>query len=565
MEGDGRNSTSGDEWGEYDGIAEEVELEIDTEDNFRTNIHEGDQDILEDLPTEKRNLDDETHPDDGVGEGVTEDEEKANTLDWTTEDGASKDLSSFFLKFGIFINPFALKTEDLVGHTVGFCLRKGHRRPNSDGATREREWLCSREGTRSVVHTSRIDRVRVAKAETRIRCKWRFQFFLNKVIKKYVCRDFNPTHTHPFAEATHKCFIRANRVIKGGFLETAKSLKTSGVRTCHIMSYIADQLGGYDKVPFTIKDLYNSIKPATTTKFKHKADHDPAFYAKYSYDEDNRLLNVFWSDSRSRGDYGAYGHAIAFDCTYKTNCYGKPFLIWVGINSHYRTCPLGFAILGDESTSNYIRAAKHFIKAMNGITLKTVVTDSDPSIKEAMKVAMPNVIHRLCYWHLHNNAMKNCTDSGWAKELGQLVHRYYTEEEFSEKWYAEAKHEYDSIHTNPPPGGTNMRKLVEDASKLYTRNIFFKVKEQISTVRKVVAVQGTIFKLTKYDFPGARRKVYATLDLQIFNCECQYFSSFGIPCRHIFAAMKCKNLTTIPRGLVLTRWTMEARAFRLTC
>ncbi|KAF4357169.1 hypothetical protein F8388_003316 [Cannabis sativa] len=522
MEGDGRNSTSGDEWGEYDGIAEEVELEIDTEDNFRTNIHEGDQDILEDLPTEKRNLDDETHPDDGVGEGVTEDEEKANTLDWTTEDGASKDLSSFFLKFGIFINPFALKTEDLVGHTVGFCLRKGHRRPNSDGATREREWLCSREGTRSVVHTSRIDRVRVAKAETRI-------------------RDFNPTHTHPFAEATHKCFIRANRVIKGGFLETAKSLKTSGVRTCHIMSYIADQLGGYDKVPFTIKDLYN----------KHKADHDPAFYAKYSYDEDNRLLNVFWSDSRSRGDYGAYGHAIAFDCTYKTNCYGKPFLIWVGINSHYRTCPLGFAILGDESTSNYIRAAKHFIKAMNGITLKTVVTDSDPSIKEAMKVAMPNVIHRLCYWHLHNNAMKNCTDSGWAKELGQLVHRYYTEEEFSEKWYAEAKHEYDSIHTNPPPGGKRANQYSKEG--------------RYSCLTPTVAVQGTIFKLTKYDFPGARRKVYATLDLQIFNCECQYFSSFGIPCRHIFAAMKCKNLTTIPRGLVLTRWTMEARAFRLTC
>ena len=45
-----------------------------------------------------------------------------------------------------------------------------------------------------------------------------------------------------------------------------------------------------------------------------------------------------------------------------------------------------------------------------------------------------------------------------------------------------------------------------------------------------------------------------------FKCGCNTLSSNGIPCRHIFAAMKTIHLTSFPNSVVLKRWTMLARS-----
>ena len=77
----------------------------------------------------------------------------------------------------------------------------------------------------------------------------------------------------------------------------------------------------------------NTIDLADADAFKvlgyllHKNDHDVGFFEKYSYDEHFHLQNLVWPDAHCQLYYSSFGHAIAFDTTYKTNGYGKPLLI----------------------------------------------------------------------------------------------------------------------------------------------------------------------------------------------------------------------------------------------
>ncbi|XP_062119438.1 protein FAR-RED IMPAIRED RESPONSE 1-like [Humulus lupulus] len=209
---------------------------------------------------------------------------------------------------------------------------------------------------------------------------------------------------------------------------------------------MAKQMDGYEKIPFTPKDLHNRISHASKVEFigsnagrairylEHKADEDPGFFGQFSYNEDNCLLNLFWADGRCRSDYETYGHVVAFDSTYKTNSYGKPLLIWIGINNHYSTCILGFAILDNESGSSYKWATRAFLECMGGVLPKTIVTDGDEAIANTLQELMPDVPHRLCYWHLHNKHVLKVKDPSFASRFTKLVFWYYTKDEFEDKW-----------------------------------------------------------------------------------------------------------------------------------
>ncbi|XP_062100502.1 protein FAR1-RELATED SEQUENCE 5-like [Humulus lupulus] len=254
------------------------------------------------------------------------------------------------------------------------------------------------------MHVGRLDRTREPKPISRVGCKVCFQVNLVKGSKHWICKEFIPINSHNVVAGNHKQFLRSNRVISEGNLTTAQIMKESGIRTCHIMSYMAKQMGGYEEIPFTSKDLYNRISHASKVEFigsnagrairylEHKADEDPGFFGQFSYNEDNRLLNLFWVDGRCRSDYETYGHAVAFDSTYKTNSYGKLLLIWIGTNNHYRTCILGFAILDNESGSNYKWATRAFLECMGGVLPKIVVTDGDEAIANTLEELMCNAL-----------------------------------------------------------------------------------------------------------------------------------------------------------------------------
>ncbi|XP_062089745.1 protein FAR1-RELATED SEQUENCE 5-like [Humulus lupulus] len=575
-----------------------------------------------------------------------------------------------FAEFGLYGSPLSLCKEKLVGHVfesldiaeefiykyatvIGFSLQKSHIRRNSQGQIREREWVYAREGRRDEIHCDRPDRRREPKPITRVGCKVCFRVNLVRGNMKWICREFISIHSHAVAFDKEKQFLRSSRVVPPGYLNTVVSMKESCIRTCHIMSYMAHQVGGYERMSFTSKDLYNRIVAASKVDFdgsdarraigylEHKEDTNPRFFGKFSYNASNQLLNLFWVDGKSRSDYETYGHAITFDSTYKTNSYGKPLLVWVGVNNHYRTCILGFAILDNESTSTYMWATKAFLECMGGVMPKTIVTDGDEAIAGTIQSLMPDVSHRICYWHIHNKAVSKVKNPSFARQFSSLLYKYYSEEEFEQKWedlivefgikdneyaanlyedwkkwaetflrgnffcgmsttqrseginvmlkkkvnnklklyeflrvvdmvlslvrHREEKDDYTTLHTTPELGKTNLHQIEEELSNIYTRNMFYKVRKQMSkegnymVKSTFVEDNAKILKLHKYATKRSRRSVYVTPSHDFFVCECQYFLSYGIPCRHIFAAMKHLHITKMPRALVLSRWTIHAK------
>ena len=66
----------------------------------------------------------------------------------------------------------------------------------------------------------------------------------------------------------------------------------------------------------------------------NKKEVDPGFFFDYQVDEDNRLENVFWLDSLSRGSYALFGGILSVDTACKTNRYSTVFVPFIGLNHH---------------------------------------------------------------------------------------------------------------------------------------------------------------------------------------------------------------------------------------
>ncbi|KAJ1401434.1 MULE transposase domain [Sesbania bispinosa] len=68
------------------------------------------------------------------------------------------------------------------------------------------------------------------------------------------------------------------------------------------------------------------------------------------------------------------------------------------------TTIFGCALVSDEKTEAYKRVLEAFLEAMFNKEPKVVVTDGDGAMREAIRSVFPGSIHRLCSWHLHQNA-----------------------------------------------------------------------------------------------------------------------------------------------------------------
>ncbi|PON61796.1 FHY3/FAR1 family [Trema orientale] len=131
--------------------------------------------------------------------------------------------------------------------------------------------------------------------------------------------------------------------------------------------------------------------------------------------------------------------------------------------------------------------------------------------------------------------------------------------------HREAKEDFESLHTSPVLGESNMLVLEKQAASIYTRRMFNRVRHQIKREGKYRVTPDSrcddllIFKLTKYGEYSSKRSVLYNTVTGEFKCQCNYFPTNGIPCRHMFAVMKEMNVTEIPDCLIQWQWTMHAR------
>ncbi|KAF1883269.1 hypothetical protein Lal_00030375 [Lupinus albus] len=98
-----------------------------------------------------------------------------------------------------------------------------------------------------------------------------------------------------------------------------------------------------------------------------------------------------------------------------TGKYKFPVVIFSGVNHHKQTTVFDAGIVSNETEETYVWLLGNFLEAMNGKHPKCVITDGDFAMKNAIKRVSPATHHRLCVWHICNNAGKNIKKNNFHK------------------------------------------------------------------------------------------------------------------------------------------------------
>ncbi|XP_057452577.1 protein FAR1-RELATED SEQUENCE 5-like [Lotus japonicus] len=163
---------------------------------------------------------------------------------------------------------------------------------------------------------------------------------------------------------------------------------------------------------------------------------DPAMFWRHHANEDGKLQHLFWADGISQKNYEVFGDVVAFDATYGKNKYQYPFVIFSGLNNHNQTTVFGSAIISNESEETYIWVLERLFEAMRGKCPTSFITDGHLSMRNAISTVFPTAHHRLCAWHLLQNATRNIKIPGFTKEFQRCMLVDYEVAEFKHKWDA---------------------------------------------------------------------------------------------------------------------------------
>lgn len=91
-------------------------------------------------------------------------------------------------------------------------------------------------------------------------------------------------------------------------------------------------------------------------------------------------------------------------------------------------------MLSDETTTTFNWVLNQFVDCMGGQHPKVVITDGDLGMRAAINEVFPKALHRLCGWHLTNNAASNVPNGEFKIQFSKLLYRYFSETEFEERW-----------------------------------------------------------------------------------------------------------------------------------
>ena len=130
---------------------------------------------------------------------------------------------------------------------------------------------------------------------------------------------------------------------------------------------------------------------------------------------------------------------MCFDTTYRTNQYDQPFAPFIRVNHHKQTTIFGAALLYDETIESFKWLFKTFLSAMSGKQPKTILVDQSVAMAKAIAEVFVESNHRLCVWHIYQNATKNLShvfhsSKHFAANLSTCMFDYEDEDEWLVAW-----------------------------------------------------------------------------------------------------------------------------------
>lgn len=162
------------------------------------------------------------------------------------------------------------------------------------------------------------------------------------------------------------------------------------------------------------------------------------FFYVLDLDEDNRIRNLFWADSRFRAAYEEFGDIITFDTTYLTNNYDLPFALFLGVNHHGQYILLGCGLISDEDTRTFAWLFDVWLSSMSRIAPHAIITNKNKEVLNAVETVFPNARHRWCLWHIMEKVPEKLKGYGQYESIRFLLHNVVYDssniDEFESGW-----------------------------------------------------------------------------------------------------------------------------------
>lgn len=320
----------------------------------------------------------------------------------------------------------------------GFSVRKGHLGRRKDGTVRNRHFLCSNEGARQKHRTHVTKKPRET---VRTNCMARIEFKVSQdnvwVVGKVIYE-----HNHPLVRPHKAHLLRSHKRVEERERAANEPLVLPIEEACE-----AENIG------FALKDQTgylhtNRMRELETGNAQFLLDflnakklEDPCFFYSVQLDDREQVTNFFWADSRSILDYSYFGDVVLFDTSYRCNNKKElPIAVFLGISYHKQIVVFGTALLLDETTESFVWVFKTFLEAVSGKQPKTIFTDNWAPVERAVGLTLSDCAHRLCLWHLTQNALINISqlcssDPIFLKDFKSCIfYRGNTKDVFLQKW-----------------------------------------------------------------------------------------------------------------------------------
>lgn len=231
----------------------------------------------------------------------------------------------------------------------------------------------------------------------RTQCKALLRAKLLKEEDMYVVDRHVTEHNHPMTRTDWNHLKRSERCISEDQGEIIEIMEEAGIKPTDGYSLLVKAAGGEEHVGHTKKDHINFVQKLRMEKIENGdaqnvvdrlfeiSLEDQGFYFKIKFDDEGRLGAIFWRDSMMKEDYKLYGDLVTFDTTYTTNRYNLICAPIVGINNHWNTVMFGCAFIANEKKETFVWLLKQFRKSMGGKEPKTIFTDQDQAMSNAIE------------------------------------------------------------------------------------------------------------------------------------------------------------------------------------
>jgi len=289
-------------------------------------------------------------------------------------------------------------------------------------------------GTKKKTSTSRTD----CKALLSVSKAWKRS--------KWSIISFSNDHNHVMLSPKSVNYLRCHKKMSMPARSLVEKFDEEGIPTGKVAEMFNS--GG---MSFSSRDCWNHLRnlrrrnlvigdaQAVFNFCKTKQAENPNFFYEIQCDDEDRMINFFWVDARSRLAYKVFGDVVTFDTTYKTNKYLMPFAPFVGLNHHFQSILFGCALLQDETEKSFEWLFQTWLKSMSGKSPVSIITDQDLSMKNAIANVFPNTRHRLCLWHICKKFAEKLSHiyhkkSPFEKELKSCIRDSPSIKDFEENW-----------------------------------------------------------------------------------------------------------------------------------